>query len=90
MPRSGARSAVRSKHFRSVGLLLDSEETHAIWEQEALLNRLTDRIRASLELDEILQTTVNEVGTLLNLEGVDYNIKLSQSVTGPTRLQNRT
>jgi len=73
-----------------VGLLLDSEETHAIWEQEALLNRLTDRIRASLELDEILQTTVNEVGTLLNLEGVDYNIKLSQSVTGPTRLQNRT
>ncbi|MBC6478533.1 MAG: hypothetical protein GDA56_12885 [Hormoscilla sp. GM7CHS1pb] len=73
-----------------MGLLLDSEETHAIWEQEALLNRLTDRIRASLELDEILQTTVNEVGTLLNLEGVDYNIKLSQSVTGPTRLQNRT
>ena len=55
-----------------VGLLLDSEETRALAEQEALLNRLTDRIRASLELDEILQTTVNEVGTLLNLEGVAF------------------
>lgn len=56
----------------AVHLLLSSEETRAIAEQEALLNRLTDRIRASLELDEILQTTVDEVGTLLNLEGVAF------------------
>jgi len=56
----------------AVHLLLSSEETRAIAEQEALLHRLTDRIRGSLELDEILQTTVDEVGTLLNLEGVAF------------------
>jgi len=37
-------------------------------EREALLNRLTQRIRASLDLDETLQATVKEVGTLLSLE----------------------
>ncbi|MEG5210098.1 cache domain-containing protein [Microcoleus sp. ARI1-A1] len=35
---------------------------------EALLHRLTGRIRASLELDRILQTTVDELGTLLKLD----------------------
>ncbi|HSF75787.1 MAG TPA: cache domain-containing protein [Microcoleus sp.] len=35
---------------------------------EALLHRLTGRIRACLELDRILQTTVDELGTLLKLE----------------------
>ncbi|MGK7902680.1 MAG: ATP-binding protein [Hormoscilla sp.] len=56
----------------AVHLLLSSEETRAIAEQEALLNGLTDRIRASLELDKILQTTVDEVGNLLNLEAVAF------------------
>ncbi|WP_170861274.1 diguanylate cyclase [Geitlerinema sp. PCC 9228] len=37
-------------------------------QQEALLNRLTGKIRASLELEEILPTTVEEVGKLLGLE----------------------
>ncbi|MEG4321481.1 MULTISPECIES: cache domain-containing protein [unclassified Microcoleus] len=35
---------------------------------EALIHRLTGRIRASLDLDRILQTTVDELGTLLKLE----------------------
>ncbi|MEG4624177.1 cache domain-containing protein [Microcoleus sp. w1-18aA5] len=35
---------------------------------EALLHRLTSRIRACLELDRILQTTVDELGTLLKLD----------------------
>ncbi|MEG4827815.1 cache domain-containing protein [Microcoleus sp. F8-C5] len=36
--------------------------------REALLHRLTGRIRACLELDRILQTTVDELGTLLKLD----------------------
>jgi diguanylate cyclase (GGDEF)-like protein len=47
-------------------LLLESFSTRA--QQEALLNRLTGKIRASLELEEILPTTVEEVGKLLGLE----------------------
>lgn len=35
---------------------------------EALLHRLTGRIRACLHLDRILQTTVDELGTLLKLD----------------------
>lgn len=41
-------------------------------EQESLLNRLTARIRASLELEEILQTTVEEVAKLLEVERVAF------------------
>lgn len=35
---------------------------------EALLHRLTSRIRASLNLDRILETTVEELGTVLDLD----------------------
>ena len=35
---------------------------------EALLHRLTSRIRASLNLDRILQTTVEELGTILDVD----------------------
>ncbi|MCU0543657.1 MAG: ATP-binding protein [Oscillatoriaceae cyanobacterium Prado104] len=35
---------------------------------EAMLHRLTGRVRASLNLDRILETTVEELGTLLHLE----------------------
>ncbi|MEG5161337.1 cache domain-containing protein [Microcoleus sp. AT3-A2] len=35
---------------------------------EALLHRLTGRIRACLQLDRILQTTVDELGTVLQLD----------------------
>jgi two-component system NtrC family sensor kinase len=41
-------------------------------DREALFNRMTGRIRDSLDIDRILQTTVEEVATLLNLERVAY------------------
>ncbi|HEY9618067.1 MAG TPA: ATP-binding protein [Microcoleaceae cyanobacterium] len=40
--------------------------------QEALLNRLTGRIRASLDLQTTLQTTVNELANLLQLDRVTF------------------
>lgn len=49
------------------------EQTRARADQEALLNRLTGRIRESLNLDTILQTTVNEVGSLLDLQRVNFS-----------------
>jgi PAS domain S-box-containing protein len=49
-------------------LVLVSERSRARAAQEALLNRLIGRIRASLDLEQILQATVEEVGTLLQLE----------------------
>lgn len=49
-------------------LVLVSERSRSRAAQEALLNRLIERIRASLELDHILQATVEEVGSLLQLE----------------------
>ncbi len=52
----------------AIWLLLLSERAEARAASEALLNRLTERIRASLDLEEILQTTVEEVATLLHLE----------------------
>jgi two-component system, NtrC family, sensor kinase len=39
---------------------------------EALLHRLTSRIRASLNLDRILQATVEELGTVLDLDRVIF------------------
>src|SRR5919199_687286 len=48
------------------------EQTRARAEREALLNRLTQRIRESLDLDRILQTTVEELGSLLHLQRVAY------------------
>lgn len=40
--------------------------------QEALLNRLMERIRESLDLDTTLRTTVAEVGNLLQLDRVAF------------------
>ncbi|OCQ91728.1 hypothetical protein BCD67_09555 [Oscillatoriales cyanobacterium USR001] len=48
------------------------ETTRIRAETEALLNRLTKRIRASLNLDEILDTTVEELGNMLQLERVSF------------------
>ena len=48
------------------------EQTRTRAETEELLNRLTGRIRASLNLDEILETTVEELGTLLHLEQASF------------------
>jgi len=55
--------------LRQVHLL---EKARELAGKEALLNRLTDRIRNSLELDTILQTTVDELGTLLKLDRVEF------------------
>ncbi|NEO27812.1 MAG: GAF domain-containing protein [Kamptonema sp. SIO4C4] len=49
---------------------LVSEQRRSQVEQEALLNRLIRRIRASLDIDQILQTTVHELGNLLKIDRV--------------------
>ncbi|HIK27867.1 MAG: response regulator [Oscillatoriaceae bacterium SKW80] len=54
--------------FTTIWLFLLSEKAEARAASEAMLNRLTERIRASLDLEEILKTTVEEVATLLHLE----------------------
>lgn len=49
------------------------EQTRDRAAQEALLNRLTGRIRESLDLGTTLQTTVNELANLLQLDRVTFN-----------------
>lgn len=56
--------------LRQISLL---EQTRVRAEREALLNRLTGRIRESLNLQTILQTTVNEVGSLLDWQRVNFS-----------------
>ncbi|NEO38567.1 MAG: response regulator [Moorea sp. SIOASIH] len=48
------------------------EQANARAQQEALLNRLTTRIRESLDLETTVQTTVNEIATLLRLDRVTF------------------
>lgn len=62
-------------------LLLVSERARVFADRQALLNRLTGRIRASLELEQILQTTVEEMGTMLDLERVAFGWYDSQKQT---------
>jgi two-component system, NtrC family, sensor kinase len=52
----------------AVWLIYSSENNRAQAEREAMLNRIAGRIRASLELDEIVQSTVEEIVNLLHLE----------------------
>lgn len=49
-------------------LIYSSESNRAQAEREAMLNRIAERIRASLELDQIVQSTVEEIVILLHLE----------------------
>ena len=59
------------------------EQTRLRADQEALLNRLTTRIRESLDLSTIVQTTVTELSTLLDLQRVflgSYN-PVTQTLT---------
>ncbi len=49
------------------------EETRTYAEQQALLNRLIERIRESLNLNTVLETTVGEVGKLLYLDRVTFS-----------------
>jgi len=55
--------------LRQVRLL---EQTRARAAEEAMMNRLTGRIRESLNLDTILQTTVDEFANLLQLDQVVF------------------
>ena len=52
----------------AIWLIYSSENNRAQAEREAMLNRIAGRIRASLELDKIVQSTVEEIVSLLHLE----------------------
>ncbi len=52
----------------AVWLIYSSENNRVQAKREAMLNRIAGRIRASLELDEIVQSTVEEIVNLLHLE----------------------
>ncbi|WP_228050377.1 ATP-binding protein [Tychonema sp. LEGE 06208] len=52
----------------AIWLIYSSENNRARAEREAMLNRISGRIRASLELDKIVQSTVEEIVNLLHLE----------------------
>ncbi|MGL5059657.1 MAG: ATP-binding protein, partial [Microcoleus sp.] len=52
----------------AIWLICSSEQNRIQAEREAMLNRISGRIRASLELDRIVQSTVEEIASLLHLE----------------------
>jgi two-component system, NtrC family, sensor kinase len=82
IPRQNIESQLQALNFltSAVAGLLGPAMIAAIWviyssennrtqaEREAMLNRIAGRIRASLELDEIVQSTVEELVNLLHLE----------------------
>jgi two-component system, NtrC family, sensor kinase len=56
----------------AIWLIYSSENNRAQAEREAMLNRISGRIQASLELDKIVQTTVEEIVNLLHLERAGF------------------
>ncbi|WP_341530377.1 ATP-binding protein [Nostoc sp. UHCC 0302] len=56
----------------AVQWLLSFERTRIRAEQEALFNRLSRRIRESLDLQTTLQTTVDEIASVLHLDQVIF------------------
>ena len=52
----------------AIWVIYSSESNRAQAQREAMLNRIAGRIRASLELDQIVQSTVEEIVSLLHLE----------------------
>jgi two-component system NtrC family sensor kinase len=52
----------------AIWLIYSSENNRAQAEREAMLNRIAGRIQASLELDKIVASTVEEIVNLLHLE----------------------
>ncbi len=52
----------------AIWLIYSSENNRAQAEREAMLNRIAGRIRTSLDLDQIVQSTVEEIVNLLHLE----------------------
>ncbi len=65
---SGVAGLLVPAMLAAIWLIYCSENNRAQAEREAMLNRIAGRIRASLELDEIVQTTVEEIVNLLHLE----------------------
>ncbi|NJK73351.1 MAG: GAF domain-containing protein [Microcoleus sp. SU_5_6] len=56
----------------AIWLIYSSEQNRVQAEREAMLNRISGRIRASLELDQIVQSTVEEIVNLLHLERAGF------------------
>ncbi|MCU0546596.1 MAG: ATP-binding protein [Oscillatoriaceae cyanobacterium Prado104] len=56
----------------AIWLIYSSEQNRVQAEREAMLNRISGRIRASLELDQIVQSTVEEIANLLHLERAGF------------------
>jgi two-component system, NtrC family, sensor kinase len=52
----------------AIWVIYSSERNRAQAQREAMLNRIAGRIRTSLELDQIVQSTVEEIVSLLHLE----------------------
>ncbi|MDQ2100923.1 MAG: ATP-binding protein [Tychonema bourrellyi B0820] len=52
----------------AIWVIYSSESNRVQAQREAMLNRITGRIRTSLELDHIVQSTVEEIVSLLHLE----------------------
>jgi len=61
-----------------LGVALDSarlfEETQERAERERLVGDLTSRMRASLDIDTVLQTAAQEIRRALNLEEVEVRL----------------
>ncbi len=86
IPRENLEQELRALNLLAVvvgGLLLIAtitalrqvrslDQTRDRANEEAMLNRMTRRIRKSLDLDTILQTTVDEVANLLKLDRVAF------------------
>lgn len=56
----------------AIWVIYSSENNRAQAEREAMLNRISGRIRASLELEKIVQSTVEEIVILLHLEQAGF------------------
>jgi len=65
---SGVAGLLVPAMLAAIWLIYCSENNRAQAEREAMLNRIAGRIRASLELDEIVQSTVEEIVNLLHLD----------------------
>ncbi len=56
----------------AIWVIYSSENNRVQAEREAMLNRISGRIRTSLELEKILQSTVEEIVILLHLEQAGF------------------
>ena len=74
--RQGAQDCLIKGRFegellsRSIRYAIERQRTEVNLRQQALMKKMLDRIRNSLELSEILQTTVEEIKTFLKTDRV--------------------